>query len=43
MEELLNLYPDLEELFEVLEVTPYDVVSALLQRGLVVLPPFLED
>ena len=43
MEELLELYPDLEELFEVLDITPYEVVAALVKRGLVTLPPFLED
>jgi len=42
IEELLDLYP-LEELFEVLDITPYDVVRHLLDAGLVTLPPFLED
>ena len=42
VEELLSLY-ELEELFEVLDITPYDVVTILLKHGYVTLPPFLED
>lgn len=40
--ELLELYPDLEELFEVLDITPQEVIEHLLENGLVELPPFLE-
>lgn len=40
---LLELFPDLEELFEVLDITPQEVVEALLKHGLVALPPYLED
>ena len=43
MEELLDLYPDLDELFDVLDITPYNVVKALLKQGLVTLPPFLDS
>jgi hypothetical protein len=42
VEELLDLY-ELEELFEVLDVTPYEVVTILLRHGYATLPPFLED
>lgn len=42
VEELLELH-DLEEVFEVLDITPYEVVKHLLRAGLVVLPPYLED
>lgn len=34
---------DLEEVFETLDITPYEVVTILLREGLVQLPPFLED
>ncbi len=34
---------DLEEIFEVLEITPYEVLTHLLENGLVSLPPFLEE
>ena len=43
VEMLLDLYPDLEELFDVLDITPHEVVSHLLAYGLVALPPFLDD
>ncbi len=39
--ELLELYPDLEELFEDLDITPQEVIEHLLEIGLVQLPPFL--
>lgn len=39
---LLDLY-SLEEVFDILDIEPYDVVAHLLQAGLVVLPPFLND
>lgn len=41
--ELLEQYPDLEELFEVLDIPLEEVITCLLQQGLVVLPPWLED
>lgn len=34
---------DVEEAFEILDITPYEVINILLRGGLVVLPPFLED
>lgn len=40
--EFLDLYPNLEEAFEVLDITPEDAIAALLSDGLVVLPPFLQ-
>ena len=40
---LLELYPDLDELFESLDITPFEVLRILLIQGHVVLPPFLED
>lgn len=40
---LLELYPDLEELFEVLDITPQRVLEVLLRGGHVDLPPFMED
>jgi hypothetical protein len=42
LEELLELYPDLEELFEALDITPYEVLQALLTGGHIVLPDYLE-
>lgn len=42
VEELLSLY-ELEEMFEVLDITPHEVVTILLKHGYVTLPPFLED
>jgi hypothetical protein len=42
VEDLLDLY-ELEELFEVLDVTPYEVVTILLRHGYATLPPFLEE
>lgn len=41
VKELLELY-DLDELFDVLDITPQEVVEHLLEVGLVKLPPFLE-
>lgn len=38
---LLGLY-ELEELFEVLDITPEQVLRILLEGGHVTLPPFLE-
>lgn len=43
VEMLLEVYEDLEELFEVLDITPYEVVNHLIKHGLVALPPFLDD
>lgn len=40
--ELIELYPDLEELFEVLDITVQEVIEHLLEHGMVQLPPFLE-
>ena len=40
--EFLLLYPELEEAFEVLDITPEDAIVALVRAGLVVLPPFLQ-
>jgi len=34
---------DLEECFEMLDITPYEVITILLNQGLVELPPFLEE
>ena len=41
-EELLDLYPDIEELLEVLDITPLEVVEILLKHGYVTVPEFLE-
>ena len=40
---LLEVYPDLEELFEVLDITPQRVLEVLFKGGHVDLPPWLED
>ena len=42
IDQLLELYPDLEELFEVLDITPREVIECLLASGQITLPPFLE-
>jgi hypothetical protein len=42
VELLLNTL-DLDEVFDVLDITPYEVVKILLREGLVTLPPFLEE
>jgi len=42
IKEFLDLYPDLEEAFEALDITPYEVIEVLLKHGYVELPPFLE-
>lgn len=36
------MYPDLEELFEVLDITPLEVLEVLLEGGHIELPEFLE-
>lgn len=41
IEELLELFP-LEELFEHLDITPYQVLKILLDGGHVNIPPYLE-
>lgn len=41
--ELLEAYPDLDELFDVLDIPVEDVIEFLLENGLVVLPPWLGD
>ncbi len=41
IEWLLENY-DLEEAFEILDISPYEVVALLMSMGLVALPPFLE-
>jgi hypothetical protein len=40
IEELLELHT-LEEVFEVLDITPYEVVSILLKQGYVELPDYV--
>lgn len=40
---LIELYPDLDELFESLDITPFEVLRILLAGGHVSLPPFLEQ
>lgn len=42
LEELLELYPDLEELFEVLDITPLEVLEILLEGGHIEVPDYLE-
>lgn len=42
VKELLEVYPDLDELFDVLDITVQEVIEHLLEAGLVKLPPFLE-
>lgn len=41
--ELLLETLDLEEVFEILDISPYEVVQYLLDHGVVVLPPFLDE
>ena len=41
-EEFLELYPDLEEAFEVLDITPVEALEALYEHGLVQIPDFLQ-
>ena len=41
IEELLDLYPDYEELFETLDITPYEVIDILVKHGYVSLPDYL--
>ena len=43
LEQLLELYPDLEELFEVLDITPLEVLEALFNLGLIKIPEYLEN
>lgn len=38
---MLELYPDLEELFEVLDITPAQVLEILIQGGHVELPDYV--
>lgn len=33
----------LEEIFEVLDISPYEVIALLMSMGLVALPPFMEQ
>lgn len=40
--EFILLYPDLDELFDVLDIDIEDVIEILLDGGHVQLPPFLE-
>ena len=40
---LLEVYPDLDDLFEVLDITPFEVVEILLRIGRISLPPFLSE
>ena len=42
LEVLLDLYP-LDELFDVLDITPQEVLEHLFKAGLIQIPPFLED
>lgn len=42
IKEFLELYPELEEAFEALDITPYEVIEVLLRHGYIELPPFLE-
>ncbi len=41
IEWLLENY-DLEEAFEVMDISPYEVIAFLLSTGMAALPPFLE-
>lgn len=41
-EELLDIYPDLEDLLEVLDLTPLEVVDILIKHGYAKVPEFLE-
>ena len=43
IDHLLEIHPDLEELFEVLDITPYVVIKILLEGGHVVMPEYLLD
>lgn len=40
---LLEVYEDLEDLFDALDITINEVLSILLQGGHVELPPFLQE
>jgi len=40
--ELIELYPDLDELFDVLDITIEDVLEILLLGGHISIPEFLE-
>jgi hypothetical protein len=40
---LLEIYPDLSELFEVLDIEPWRVIEILLKGGHVSLPEFLSE
>lgn len=42
LEELLELFPDLEELFEQLDITPLEVLEVLLEGGHIAIPDYLE-
>ena len=41
IEELLLLHPDLEDLFDVLDVTVYEVIETLIKHGKVELPEYV--
>lgn len=43
LEQLLELFPDLEELFENLDITPIQVLEALYAHGLIKIPEYLEN
>lgn len=40
--EWLLEHHDLDEVFDILDITPYEAFSILLSQGMVTLPPFLE-
>lgn len=42
LEELLDLFPDLDELFEQLDITPLQVLEILYQGGHITIPTYLE-
>ena len=39
---LLELYPDLDDLFDHLDITPFEVLKILISGGHVQLPPYLD-
>ena len=41
IDHLLEIYPDLDDLFDQLEITPYDVIKILLKGGHIVMPEYL--
>ncbi len=41
IEDLLRLHPDLEEVFEILDITPLEVIEILIRQGYVEIPDYV--